>query len=434
MRVLLVQSWLGGAEPPVYPIGLACVAAALPEHEIILFDPNVEGPPDAPYSPLDKILQQWNPEAIGISLRNIDSTNRRVVVFYYQHFQTLVEYISQRTAAPILVGGAGFSLFAERIMRENPAIHAGVYLEGEATTAALLRQLATPWDVPGVYYRREGRIEFSGPPAKLSLKNVSDIFHTAPNVSLYNTTIPGPEPFGVESKRGCALHCIYCPYGFLNGREYRLIPPEDVVNQIETLYATHKITRFTFLDSVFNIPKSHAEAICEELIRRKLQVQWSAWFSEKDLDRQFAELCLDAGCSTFILSPDGISDKTLRMLGKVQRRSDILRTWRMLSSLARTRTDFEVSYNFFKNPPGQTWAGFFALAWFLFRAKLTLRRRVHFEVNSLRIEPHTRLMDIAMQEGLCNEHTDLLRPAYYTQQRTRLIEQTWNILLRFLGK
>ncbi|AGW12032.1 B12-binding domain-containing radical SAM protein [Megalodesulfovibrio gigas] len=434
MRVLLVQSWLGGAEPPVYPIGLACVAAALPGHEVRLFDPNVEGPPDAPYSPLDAILQQWNPDVVGISLRNIDSTNKRVVVFYYQHFQELLEYIAQRTKARILVGGAGFSLFAERIMHENPAIHAGIYLEGEQTTAALLQHLDAPWAVPGVYSRRDGKVCFSGPPAKMDLRDSPDVFRTVANVALYNAVTHGPEPIGVESKRGCALHCIYCPYGFLNGREYRLLPPEDVVSRIETLVSMHGIDRFTFLDSVFNIPKSHAAAICEAIIRRGIRVQWSAWFSEKELDREFAELCLAAGCTTFILSPDGITDGTLQSLGKVQRRRDILNAWRMLSTLARERAGFEVSYNFFKNPPGQTWAGFLHLVWFLFRAKLTLRGRVHFEVNSLRIEPHTRLFDIAAQEGLCDASTDLLRPAYYTQRRTVIIETLWNVLLKLLGK
>ncbi|GAB7081722.1 B12-binding domain-containing radical SAM protein [Megalodesulfovibrio paquesii] len=434
MRVLLVQSWLGGAEPPVYPVGLACIAAALPDHEVRIFDPNVEADADAVFSKLTALLAEFDPQVIGISLRNIDSTNKREVVFYYQEFRTLLQHIHARTIAPIIVGGAGFSLFAERIMHENPSIFAGVYLEGEETMAALLLHLDAPALVPGVYYREHGALQFSGPPPKLDVSKTQNIFAQASGFSRYPNLDHGPEPIGVESKRGCALHCIYCPYGFLNGREYRLLKPSDVVDRIESLYSMHKISCFTFLDSVFNIPRSHAEAICDELLTRNIAVQWSAWFNENQMDGPFIEKCLKAGCTTFILSPDGITDSTLRTLGKSQRRADILRVWRILVQQAKVNPNFEVSYNFFKNPPGQTWLGFVQLIVFLFRAKLTLRRRVHFEVNSLRIEPHTTLHAIALKERVCSEDTDLLQPTYYTQKKTALIESFWNKVLMLLGK
>ena len=37
---------------------------------------------------------------------------------------------------------------------------------------------------------------------------------------------------GVQTKRGCPQHCLYCLYGYLEGRQVRRRPPERVVQEI----------------------------------------------------------------------------------------------------------------------------------------------------------------------------------------------------------
>ncbi|MFQ5442510.1 MAG: B12-binding domain-containing radical SAM protein, partial [Thermodesulfobacteriota bacterium] len=94
----------------------------------------------------------------------------------------------------------------------------------------------------------------------------------------------------------------------------------------------------------------------------------------------------------------------------------------------------EISYNFFKNPPGQTLQGFLALMLFCIRTKRALGKRVHFEFNSIRVEPHTALHNIALEEGFVTKGQDLLEPVYYTNPGTRYIERIFNVLLRLKGK
>jgi radical SAM superfamily enzyme YgiQ (UPF0313 family) len=184
-----------------------------------------------------------------------------------------------------------------------------------------------------------------------------------------------------------------------------------------------------FVDSVFNIPKKHAEDICREIIKRKLKVKWSAWFNEKNMDREFLTLAKDAGCDNFIFSPDGFSDDVLRKLGKNLSKDDILKTYRILER----ESNVEINYNFFKNPPGQSFSNLFSIALFVIRAKMKLKKRVHFEFNSLRIEPHTRLHEIAVAEGVIESSDNLLSPVYYTQRKTRYIEKLFNLMLRLKG-
>lgn len=423
MRVLLVQSHLGGAEPPVYPAALACLAPALRGHEVKAFDPNAAADP---YGALAAAIRAFKPEAVGVSLRNIDSTNKRVVVFYYRYFKEMLAAIRQGTAAPIIVGGSGFSMFADTVMRDAKLADFGVYLEGERTFPALLDNLDAPERVPSVFYRRGGEVRYSGDGLKLAGEALPEpdfgVLPLAPYLSM-------PWGVGLETKRGCALSCVYCPYGFLNGKKYRLKDPKRVADEAEAL-AARGVKRFTFLDSVFNIPKEHAAAVCRELAARGTGLRWSAWFNERELDAELLDLAVAAGCENVILSPDAFSDQALAKLGKSIRKADILRAFDLL----KDRTEVEVSYNFFKNPPGQTFGAFLSMAAFVVRARLRMGRRAHFEFNSLRVEPHTALHKIALAEGVVEEGDDLLRPLYYTQKRTAWIERLFNVALRLAGK
>ena len=425
MRVLLVQSYLGGGEPLVFPLGLARIAQAARGHDVEIFDTNVA---TNPMDELKSVIAKFKPQVVGVSLRNIDSTNKRKVVFFYEYFRTMLPVLRSALSpgTKIIVGGSGFSMFAEKIVAEEMAVDIGVLTEGERTFPELLATLDEPGKVRGVYYRKDGKVIFSGVRQYSELGDLPVPY--AANVRM-EPYIGVPDAIGVETKRGCPLECAYCIYGFLNGQHYRLMKPEKVVDDIEFLITTKNVRSFTFTDSVFNLPLAHAEEICREMIRRKLSVTWSAWFHDGHIPEGFVRLVKEAGCRKIILSPDGFSDKSLAALGKSQREADILRTYNLL---ARTE-DVEICYNFFKNPPGQSLGAFVGLLMFFFTAKLRLKKRVHFEFSSLRIEPHTKLQKLALAEGVIKNNEDLLYPRYYTNRRTIYAEILFNMMLRLKG-
>lgn len=425
MKVLLVQSYLGGNEPLVVPLGLLSLAAALPEHEVQVFDTNAAG---RPFAELRDLVATYRPDIVGISLRNIDSTNKSKVVFYYRYLAKILDALTGCARAKIVVGGSGFSMFAKEIMTRETRIDFGVYLEGEGVFPELLARLERPQEVASVFYRsKEGKVLFSG---QRRTADISELpmprWDALADLGPYRKNI---EAFGVETKRGCALACIYCIYGFLNGKKYRLKRPEAVVDEIEALARKHGVQRFTFVDSIFNIPFEHAEAICRELARRQLPIRWSAWFNEQFLNQDFLDLLEKAGCDHIILSPDAFTDSVLKVLGKNISRAHILDSYRLL----RGHDHFEVSYNFFKNPPGQTIANFLGMMMFCLRAKIQLRRRVHFEFSVLRIEPHTRLNEIAVAEGVVGQGQCLLEPCYYVNKKTWYLEVFLNKVLAWRG-
>ena len=430
MRIALIQAWLGpGATDPVFPIGLASLAASLPGHVVAAFDPNVV--PGDPMAALTGFLRDFAPDLTGVSLRNIDSTNTRINVSYLPPFGETVAVARQETRRPVVVGGAGFSMFAEAVMAGWPAIDHGVALEGEAAFAALAATLQAGGDpaaVSSLWTRRpDGSPFFTGPSDKIDLAALPSpdfsILPLAPYVAV-------PWGIGVETKRGCALSCVYCPYGFLNGRRYRRKDPGQVAAEVVALRDVHGARRFTFLDSVFNLPSDHAAAVMEALVEAGSPLPWSGWFAERGLTRDFLTLARRAGCDTVIFSPDAFGDEALDALGKASSVAEIEAAY----ALVRDLGCFEVSYNFFKNPPGQTAKAALAMLRFILKARREMGKKAHFELNSIRVEPHTALARRAVAAGLIPPEADLLRPVMYTQQKTAWIEKGFDLLLRAAGK
>ncbi len=426
MNILLIQSYLGGDEPSVFPLGAASLAAGLTNHRVRIFDSNIV---EHPFRELLELIRSFSPAVVGISLRNIDSTNKSEVVFYYRWLRRTLDSIRAVTNVPIIIGGSGFSMFAQEIMEREQQIDFGVYLEGEQVFSALLDNLETPRNVRGVYYRSKGKVHFTGNAPPVDINAIPAPVRDRETCNPYRSN---PAGMGVETKRGCALGCIYCVYGFLNGHRYRLKNPVDVVQEIEDLVLLCGVDRFTFVDSIFNIPLAHAREICSLLAERKLPIHWSAWLSEKNLDLDFVQLLVRAGCDHFIFSPDGFADPVLKKLGKISNRKDILCSLALMQTINNPL--IQVSYNFFRNPPGQSAANFFGMLFFCVRAKLALKQRCHFEFSVLRIEPHTGLYRISVDEGVISEGQSLLEPVYYSNRRTRYLEIPFNYLLSLLGK
>jgi radical SAM superfamily enzyme YgiQ (UPF0313 family) len=420
MNILLVQAYLGETETPVFPLGLSCLTAAIKGHNLKVFDPNIL---PSQHQELANLLRKFRPDVMGISLRNIDSTNKRKVVFYYKYFKEMINVVNDISGnrIKIIVGGPGFSMFAIKIMYDEPRIDYGVFGEGEITFPQLIENLETPQKVKGIFYRKGKKILFTGPRKNPDLDNLQFAYQSLFNLEYYMNI---PDAIGVETKRGCALGCIYCIYGFLNGKQYRLRKPVSVGDEIEFLVKKKGIKHFTFIDSVFNLPLDHAKSICSEIINRKLNVSWSAWFHDKYLTKEFVQLFKKAGCNKFILSPDGFSDRTLKRLGKSQNKEDVLRAFNILNQF----TGIEICYNFFKNPPGQNLRNFILIVLFCIKAKLRFKNKIHFEFNSLRIEPHTKLCDIAIDEGIIEKGENLLFPKYYINRKTWYIEKFFDAL------
>ena len=76
----------------------------------------------------------------------------------------------------------------------------------------------------------------------------------------------------IQTKRGCPFSCIYCTYPLLEGKKVRLRKTEEVVEEIHHL-VEEGVDYIYFVDDIFNYPPSYAEALCREMVRRKVECQ-----------------------------------------------------------------------------------------------------------------------------------------------------------------
>ena len=239
MRVLLVQAVsTHDCAEVVFPLGLAGLAAAIGrEYEVQGLDLNLD---PFPWPGLVRKLDEFRPDVVGISFRNLDPL-AGLLISFVPHLKTLGILIRQHAPeAAVVLGGSAFTLFARRLMEEVPEVDCAVSGEAETSFPLLLQNLQTPGAVPGVLWRKDGA---RGPgrawrSEEIGLRRGGGV--CTPNNAqivycpdLDSLPMPDWRAFspayyqnrnryvafmGVETKRGCPNNCRYCLYPVLQGR------------------------------------------------------------------------------------------------------------------------------------------------------------------------------------------------------------------------
>jgi hypothetical protein len=435
MRVLLVQSYLGRkgvADPLVFPIGLSCVATALHAagHEPWIVDLNVG---EDPWGRLETAIQERSPEFIGVSQRNIDSTTRKAPYIFHTQLHPTLETIRRvAPGVPVVLGGPGFTQSAATFM-ERYSFDFGVKSEAEVTLPQLLENLGDPASVPGVFWRdEEGRVHFSGNPELPEFEDLPFPRRDFLDWSAYRQEEKARGlvlDIGVESTRGCPRKCSYCNYPMLNGVKLRRKPPGVVVDEIVSLVETYGVKHFTFTDSRFNLNRNHATEICEELLRRKVQVEWTAWLGFRRVEPEFLGLMKEAGCVRVAFSADGLLNPSLTRMRKEMSFADI---WRSVDSVRKTR-GLKASWSFFLTPPSTSHKEQLALLGAYFAIQGSMPGRARMMMNWCRVEENTHFEAIAREDGVLPEGIDLfpdtpegLEPLFYEAPGFAGWSRFWN--------
>ncbi|MBI3378232.1 MAG: cobalamin B12-binding domain-containing protein [Nitrospirae bacterium] len=402
MKILLIQAYLGRKEHTghIFPLGLCYIATALNGHDVRMMDLNLY---DDPYGELKRTILDFRPEIVGISLRNIDTTQKKDIFYYFKTVSPTVKLVKETDPSiRVMIGGAGFSMFAEKIMAQIPELDFGVYMEGDESVPDLVKNIDNPHKVKGIFYRDKDVVLFTGP---RPLPDVSRLPMPRRDFLDIKQYLDSPaNNIGIQTKRGCPFKCSYCSYPFLNGQRVRQRSPQSIVDEIEYLVREFNVRKFMFADSVFNVPSGHAEAICKEIIKRGINVRWNAWFEIKNFTEDLLNLAIAAGCNNMAFSPDAASDKSLKALGKHITEADIYRTLK----IARKAKDGIFCFNIFCTPPQQDFWGFLKTVKLYLAVNLLLFGRGSVGVGWIRIEPETGMQRIAVEEGMIEENDDLL--------------------------
>ena len=229
-KVLLVNPNL--MKPPVAPIALDYLAHALRESR---FDVDVLDLcfADDVQREIHNYFARNEVMAIAVTLRNADDTFFVTQDFCINKYKDLIDLIKARSAAPVILGGSGFSIMPVDIMRYYD-VNLGIWGEGEYSLPLLLNRIRTDDDlnnVPGLIYRNNGEF-ITTPTAYLDLGRMSTPGRNAVDNRRY--FLEGAMG-NIETKRGCPNDCIYCVDPVGKGVKVRLRSPQSVVDEIESL-------------------------------------------------------------------------------------------------------------------------------------------------------------------------------------------------------
>jgi len=397
MKVLLISANTERINVTPLPLGLACVAAATRRagHDVRLLDLMTQ---EDPQSRIREAIETSSPGVIGISVRNIDDQVRSGGRFLLEEVRRVVRCCRDFSRAPLVLGGAGYSIFPESVLIYLGA-DMGIRGEGETAFPALLDRLARhadPSAVPGLHLPGRGRrVEMTCTRNLDSLPLSGALeFLTSRDEELWL-------PF--QTRRGCPMGCSYCSTAAIEGRRIRKRSPASAVDELARCAAAG-FRQVYFVDNTFNLPRGYAKALCRAILGRGLRIRWRAILYPGGIDEGLAALMAEAGCAEASLGFESGSERMLRSLNKRFSPEQVRRTSGLLARHGIRQMGFLLL-----GGPGETRDSVieslrFADSLPLAQLKIT---------SGIRIYPGTPLAKIAVAEGVIAPEDDLLRPRFY---------------------
>lgn len=402
-RILLVNFNTYDQPYPVYPLGLAYLEGALRKdgHLTEIWDLVPPG------ESLAQTVARFQPDFIGISMRNIDNAQSHNPRSFTLDLLACVTQLRAVSAAPLILGGSGFSIFPERIF-ELSGVEFGIVGEGELAIRRLLRALRGDGgdlsEIAGLMFRNA-----QGETVAVPRVAVADGFAEAPHhdsLRLAAYTREG-SPLGLQTQRGCPLKCCYCTYPMIEGRRSRFRTGEEVAEELVRMAASG-VRQVFFVDSVFNTSNDHVSDVCEAVLRSGVKLNWECFLRpRKGITRELLELMQRAGLNHIEFGSDSFSDPVLRRYGKSFNFEDIL-----VSSELANRLNIRYTHFIIFGGPGETAE---TMEETLARAA-ALPNALYFATIGMRVYPGTPLWQVATQHEPAGEGADhLFEPLFYLE-------------------
>jgi len=389
--VLLISPNPETSPSSVYPLALPRLAAYAEAvgHYATQFDVLVEG-----VDALPETLRRINASLVGLSIRNIDSTNFKDPRSYVGFYRQIMRIIHQYSSAPVVLGGSGFSLFPAEIMSLLGA-EMGVVGPGEEALAALLsgnRDLAS---VPGLVTP-----EHPCPAPRPTAASLSVACqHDAAILSYY---WKHSRMIGLQTKRGCPRSCSYCTYPLIEGSAMQWAAPTEIVEEIRKLLSVG-VRYIFFTDSVYNIEAEREILLAEEICRQDVAVSWGAYFAPVGMTKEYLSILKRSGLTHLEFGTDSLNDAMLASYNKGFTVEDVTRTSKLCAELQLYQLHFLLF-----GGPGETVE---TVAESIRNAR-GLKQAVFFPFLGVRVYPGTPLHK-AHWQGTLQAQESLLQPAFY---------------------
>ncbi|MBW1847398.1 MAG: radical SAM protein [Deltaproteobacteria bacterium] len=203
------------------------------------------------------------------------------------------------------------------------------------------------------------------------------------------------EPGGfvpIQTKRGCALNCIYCTTPFMEGKKYRFRPISHIIEEIKSYQDYWDVKYFFFVDATFNHPLEWAMEICNAILEAGLKIKWFSEITPLSITDELCKLMAKSGCLALTLTPDSCSDTVLKTYDKPFGMGEVITAIKLLK-----KYNLLFDTDIIIGGPGETMDTFSATMSF---CSENLHKTPVSFYDGMIINSNTPAYDIAVKEGV----------------------------------
>jgi radical SAM superfamily enzyme YgiQ (UPF0313 family) len=329
MKILLInppiREW---AKPNCFPLGLGYIAAVLEQegHEIEVMDINA---------------LRWAPAEVEERIRknHFDAVGIGAIVTVYKYVKWLISIIKRYHRDKKIIVGGSVAASVPQTLLERTQADIAVVGEGEETARELFWALGNTGKLQGVsgiwFKDDEGRIHVT--PPRHTIQRLDTL--PFPNWNLFPMDIYLKNPIGAPNRnkwidgnsedgilsinlsatRGCPYKCIYCYHDFM-GQGYRTRSPQNVFNEMKTLYQRYGVKYFHFVDDEFVMKRRFVYEFCEIVRECGLGFTWGCSGRVNLMTEDLIATMANSGC---VLIGYGIESGSQKILDIIKKRVSV---------------------------------------------------------------------------------------------------------------
>lgn len=288
------------------PLGIAYMAGVLQENniDVEILDASAE---DMDFKDVEKELLKRKPDLVALTA--LTPTIGRALETAQVVKETLPDSI-------VVMGGYHPTFnFIETLEDENVDIV--IRGEGEYIMLNLVQALenqSSLHDVKGIVFEDKNSKEIVVNPEAPLIQDLDELPFPALNLlpmKKYRLLDMDTHMTTMITTRGCPMQCSFCSSAAMHGKKIRERSVENIVDEIEYLKTNYDIDTIAFMDDTFTLKKRKVMAICDEILKRNIEIMWGCTSRVDTLDEKLLKKMKEAGCTTIFIGVESADQQQL---------------------------------------------------------------------------------------------------------------------------
>lgn len=338
------------------------------------------------FDKIKEALTNFSPDIIGYQILTVNRASS----------YRLIEYIhEQHPKIQQVIGGIHATIMYKQLLEKYPYLIA-VIGEGEITFPELIRKLTNePLEleqIDGIAYNRNGVVHATNP--RRLIENLDELPIPKHELFFNPKRIYG----NIMTSRGCPFNCSFCCLDKLSQRRVRKRSVANIIKEIEWLIKKYPNMKAIWIhDDTFFIDNKHTIELCDEIIKRKLNISFVCSGRVKPISQELVTKLEKANFKKILLGLESGDEGILKRCHKNITQVDVEHAFRLFS-----KTNIFILAFLIVGLPGETIETIKETAKFV--KKLQKIKYVPYnDAAVLSVYPGTEVYEIAKAGGMIDD-------------------------------